>query len=184
MVERPTIQPGKRLSYTKRPFLGWRVNYLIALFNAMVNLTVKVVSQVGTTGTNPSALNNIRPGFSFDANGNAVLTIPITQADQSTQGWFWNAGSRNYNPASSYVEQQLVYVQASSAAVTTGLLDAGTLSNKKSIAGIWVCLQATAPTVISGTTYYNVPRLPMPTPDDMDDGANYWAFVSQVPQCV
>jgi len=180
----PVIQPGKKLDYTSRPFRGGkRVNFLIALFNAMNNLRVKVVSTVGTTGSSPSALNNITPAFSFDSTGNAVLTIPVT-TQASQQGWFWVSGSRNYNPANSYMDQQLVYVQPTSAAATTGILNRATLSNVKSVAGIWVCLQATAPTVISGTTYYDVPQLPMPVPGDMDSGSNFWALVSQDPLCV
>jgi hypothetical protein len=179
----PIINPGQKLDYTKRPFLGARpVNYLIALFNAINNLTVKVVSAVGNSAT-PAYQTASAPKFVWTAQG-AILTIPIPPPSQATQGWFWTSGSRNYNPASTYQEQQLVYVQASSSAVTSGLPDAGTLTNKKSLAGIWVCLKATGPVTISGSTYYNVPRLPMPVVDDMDSSSNYWAFVSQNPLCI
>ena len=176
---RPPIQPGNPLTPTKRPFLGWRVNYLIALYNAMVNLKVKVVSQVGTSGGSSSALNNIQPGLSFDANNNGVLTIPINQAaQQTTQGWFWTAGQHNYDPTRAYADMQVVYVRASSSVVTTGVTDPDSGLPVKSLPGLWVALRAV------GASSNHIPHLPMPTPDDMDAANNYWAFVSPIPLCI
>jgi len=181
----PNLNPGQQLKYTKRPFLGFsRVNYLIALFNAVMKTKVNVVSVVGNTNT-PELATSIAPSWKITSQS-SILTIPIPIASNGTnaQGWNWTAGSRNYNPDSTYHDQQVVYVQASSGAVTSGLLDADTLANQKSIAGMWVALQTVSPAVISGVTHYHVPRLPMPAPDDMNDSANYWAFVSQAPQCI
>jgi hypothetical protein len=182
----PVIQPGKRLSYTKRPFLGKsHVNDVIATTNAVNNMQVRVVSTVGlSSGGTPSALNNITPSFVYDANGNGVLTVPIpsvTQNGTNPPGWFWTNGARNYDPSATYDDQQVVYVQSTSAAVTTGLLDAGSGIVEKSIPGLWVALQPVAPQ--TGPSYY-VPRLPMPTPDDMDAENNYWAFLSPMDTCV
>jgi|SRR6185437_4629779 len=176
----PVIIKGQKLSFTKRPFLGGkRVNFLIALYNAMTNLKVKVVSQVPSASSS-TGLSNITPDFSFDGNGQGVLTIPFT-TPPSQPGWFWIKGARNYDPTQSYKEQQLVYVQSTSSVATTGVTDPDSGVVVKSLPGIWVAVQDVAP--LSGPAYH-IPHLPMPTPDDMDATNNYWAFVSPMDSCL
>ena len=175
----PIIQQGQKLAYTKHPFLGTsRVNPIIALYNAFTNFKVNVISQVGNSAS-PNPMTASQPSFVWTAQG-ATLTIPIpvTQNGTNTQGWFWTHGARNYDPASTYVEQQLVYVQSTSSVATTGVTDPDSGLPVKSLPGIWVALQP-----VAGSSNH-IPHLPMPTPDDMDATNNYWAFVSPMDSCI
>lgn len=107
----------------------------------------------------------------------------IPPANPSTKGWFWTKGARNYDHTKSYKENQLVYVKPDDDLIATGTTDPDSMQTVKAIAGIWVALRDIATVVISGTTYYRIPHLPMPTPGDMDAENNYWAFVSPDAQC-
>jgi len=108
----------------------------------------------------------------------------IPPPGSGTKGWFWTKGSRNYDHTKSFKESQLVYVQPTDTMVSAGTTDPDSMATVKAIAGIWVALQDVAPTVISGTTYYHIPHLPLPTPGDMEAANNYWAFVSQDAVCI
>jgi len=175
----PVIIQGSQLPYTKRPFLGKWVNHIIALYNGITRLRVNVVQTSGSSATTAAA-----PSFVLTPQG-AMLTIPIPPATPTEQqGWFWTAGSRNYDESQTFQEQQAVYVSPTSTAATTGLLDAGTMEIAKAVPGIYVCLKANAPEVISMVTYYRVPQFPMPVPGDMDSDDNYWVLISQDPQCI
>lgn len=107
----------------------------------------------------------------------------IPPASTGSKGWFWTKGEKNYDHTKSYKENQLVYVKPDDALITTGTTDPDSMATVRSIAGIWVALRDVSSTVITGTTYYRIPHLPMPTPGDMDAENNYWAFVSPDAQC-
>ena len=189
LAQPPAINKGERIPFTSGPFLGKkRVNKVIAICNALNNLDVNVVSVASTGNAALDAQLATAGGLVMDSQGHAILTVPVPPATTSTgtntSGWHWTAGERNYNPGTSYVEQQVVYVSPDSSAATSGLMDAGSLSLQKAIPGTYVCLQATSGTVIGGTPYYNVPRIPYPTPGNPDDAANFWWMVTPDIQCI
>jgi hypothetical protein len=188
-AQSPAINKGERIPFTSGPFLGKkRVNKVIAICNALNNLDVNVVSIASTGNAALDAQLATTGGLVMDSQGHAILTVPVppatTSSGTNTPGWHWTAGQRNYNPATSYVDQQMIYVQESSAAATTGLPDIDSLTTVKSIPGIYVCLQANSGTIIGGTAHYHVPQIPLPTPDDMEASNNYWMLISMAPQCI
>lgn len=177
------ISKGERIPPTKQPFLGVkRINKVISACNAVIGAQVRVTVVASSGDPIIDAQTLPVSDWTFDAHGNSLVSVvvPVPQASSGTNasGWHWPAGQRNYDPSVSYIDQQVVYVQASSSVVTSGVTDPDSGLVVKSLPGIWVALKAVP------ASSNHIPHLPLPVPDDMNNSLNYWAFVASAPTCV
>lgn len=81
------------------------------------------------------------------------------------------------DPSLDYPAQTVINIQATDSLVTVGIRDAANPSGPliKSFPGLWVSRQQVpAKTIISGNEVWNLPQLPLPSPLNYDDPANFW----------
>ena len=83
-----------------------------------------------------------------------------------------------YDITKTYSLGDWVWVKSTDAIVTTGVTDPDTGNTVKAIAGLYRALQSVSPVVnpagLPAGTFYRIPQVPYPTPDDPTASNMYW----------
>jgi hypothetical protein len=110
----------------------------------------------------------------------------IGGAAQQTGGWRFHSPIELPDPPYPAFDNSfnwIIHIQPNHPIVTSGIMDAGNPTGYAvySVPGFWVSLQAVpAQQNINGIPAWNLPQLPLPNPDNLDDPKNFWMFFPDI----